>query len=175
MKLFLEVLIVITSIVLTCSILFQSGNSAGLSGSIGGGAEQLFGKKKSKGYETILSRITTVCAVIFFICAIAATAITDGNTAPVQTDDAVSVQTEEAAGEGASQAEGAASESAAEGEAQAENAVTEGAAQAENAAAEGAAQAENAASEAVSEGAAQAENTAAGSSENTDNSESASR
>lgn len=66
----LMVLIVISSIVLIASILFQSGNSAGLSGSIGGGAEQLFGKKKSKGYETILSRITTVCAVIFFLCAV---------------------------------------------------------------------------------------------------------
>ncbi|MGN1351065.1 MAG: preprotein translocase subunit SecG [Anaerovoracaceae bacterium] len=69
----LMVLIVISSIVLIASILFQSGNSAGLSGSIGGGAEQLFGKKKSKGYETILSRITTVCAVVFFLCAVVLT------------------------------------------------------------------------------------------------------
>ena len=69
----LMVLIVISSIVLIASILFQSGNSAGLSGSIGGGAEQLFGKKKSKGYETILSRITTVCAIVFFLCAVVLT------------------------------------------------------------------------------------------------------
>ncbi len=70
MKTVLMVLIIISSIVLIASILFQSGNSAGLSGSIGGGAEQLFGKKKSKGYETILSRITTVCAIVFFLCAV---------------------------------------------------------------------------------------------------------
>lgn len=70
MKTVLMILIIISSIVLIASILFQSGNSAGLSGSIGGGAEQLFGKKKSKGYETILSRITTVCAIIFFLCAV---------------------------------------------------------------------------------------------------------
>lgn len=69
----LMVLIVIASIVLIASILFQSGNSAGLSGSIGGGAEQLFGKKKSKGYDAILSRITTVFAVIFFLCAVVLT------------------------------------------------------------------------------------------------------
>lgn len=73
MKTVLMVLIIISSIVLIASVLFQSGNSAGLSGSIGGGAEQLFGKKKSKGYETILSRITTVCAVIFFVCAVVLT------------------------------------------------------------------------------------------------------
>ena len=70
MKTLLMILIIISSIVLIASILFQSGNSAGLSGSIGGGAEQLFGKKKSKGYETILSRITTVCAIVFFLCAV---------------------------------------------------------------------------------------------------------
>ena len=50
MKLVLMILLLIASIVLIASILFQSGNSAGLSGSIGGGAEQLFGKKKSSGY-----------------------------------------------------------------------------------------------------------------------------
>ena len=70
MKTVLMILIIISSIVLIASILFQSGNSAGLSGSIGRGAEQLFGKKKSKGYEAILSRITTVCAIIFFLCSV---------------------------------------------------------------------------------------------------------
>ncbi len=75
MKIVLMILLLIASIVLIASILFQSGNSAGLSGSIGGGAEQLFGKKKSSGYETILSRITAVGAVIFFICTVALTAI----------------------------------------------------------------------------------------------------
>ena len=75
LKTVLMVVMIIVSIVLTASILFQSGNSAGLSGSIGGGAEQLFGKKKSSGYEGILSKITTVCAVIFFITAVAMTAL----------------------------------------------------------------------------------------------------
>ena len=75
MKIVLMILLLIASIVLIASILFQSGNSTGLSGSIGGGAEQLFGKKKSSGYETILSRITAVGAVVFFICTVALTAI----------------------------------------------------------------------------------------------------
>ncbi len=77
LKTVLMVVMIIVSLVLTASILFQSGNSAGLSGSIGGGAEQLFGKKKSSGYEGILSKITTVCAVIFFIVAVAMTALQD--------------------------------------------------------------------------------------------------
>jgi preprotein translocase subunit SecG len=61
----LMIVLSIASLVLVASILLQSGNSAGLSGSIGGGAEQLFGKKKSRGYEAILGRITTVGAIVF--------------------------------------------------------------------------------------------------------------
>ncbi|MGI6721724.1 MAG: preprotein translocase subunit SecG [Anaerovoracaceae bacterium] len=61
----LMILLAIVSVILTASILMQSSNSAGLSGSIGGGAEQLFGKKKSQGYEAILRRISTVTAVAF--------------------------------------------------------------------------------------------------------------
>ena len=67
MKTFLMVLLALASIVLIASVLLQSGNSAGLSGSIAGGAEQLFGKKKSKGYEAILEKITTVGAVLFVV------------------------------------------------------------------------------------------------------------
>jgi len=74
-KIFLMILLTIASLVLIASILLQSGNSAGLSGSIGGGAEQLFGKKKSKGYEAILSKISTVGAVVFILCSLALVAI----------------------------------------------------------------------------------------------------
>ena len=49
-KIFLMILLSLASIILIASILLQSGKSAGLSGAIGGGAEQHFGKKKSKGY-----------------------------------------------------------------------------------------------------------------------------
>ena len=71
MKLILMGLLAVASLVLIASILLQSGNSAGLAGSIGGGAEQLFGKKKSKGYESILSKISTVAAVLFIVLSLA--------------------------------------------------------------------------------------------------------
>ena len=67
MKIFLMVLLAIASIILIASVLLQSGNSAGLSGSIAGGAEQLFGKKKSKGYEAILAKVTVIGAVLFIV------------------------------------------------------------------------------------------------------------
>ena len=67
MKIFLMVLLAIASLILIASVLLQSGNSAGLSGSIAGGAEQLFGKKKSKGYEAILAKVTAIGAVLFIL------------------------------------------------------------------------------------------------------------
>ena len=62
-----KVVLAIASLVLIVAILMQEGNSAGLSGSIAGGAEQLFGKKRAKGYEGILSKTATVCAVLFIV------------------------------------------------------------------------------------------------------------
>jgi len=65
------VILVISALVLIGSILLQSGKSAGLSGSIGGGAEQLMGKSKARGYDKLFDRITKVAAVTFIISALA--------------------------------------------------------------------------------------------------------
>jgi preprotein translocase subunit SecG len=64
-------LIIIFSILclaLIASVLLQSGRSAGLSGAIAGGAQDLFGKKK--GMDELLSRITTILAIGFMVVAI---------------------------------------------------------------------------------------------------------
>lgn len=63
-------LLVIVSIALIVIVLMQSGKSAGLSGAISGGAEQLFGKQKARGIDLILHRITIVLSVLFFLLAI---------------------------------------------------------------------------------------------------------
>ena len=62
-------LLVIDAIALIVVVLLQSGKSAGLSGAISGGAEQLFGKQKARGIDAVLHRITVVLAVLFFILA----------------------------------------------------------------------------------------------------------
>lgn len=49
---------------LISSVLLQSGKSAGL-GTISGGAEQIFGKKK--GMDEMLNRVSTVFAVLFIV------------------------------------------------------------------------------------------------------------
>jgi preprotein translocase subunit SecG len=63
----LKVVLLLASLVLIGSILLQHGNSAGLSGAIAGGAEQLFGKKRGRGYDALLGKITTGGAVLFIL------------------------------------------------------------------------------------------------------------
>lgn len=64
-------LLIIDAICLIAVVLLQSGKSAGLSGAISGGAEQLFGKQKARGIDLILHRTTVVLSVLFFFFAIA--------------------------------------------------------------------------------------------------------
>ena len=63
--------LVIVSLGLIAVVLLQSGKSAGLSGAISGGAEQLFGKQKARGLDLVLHRITMVLAFLFFILTVA--------------------------------------------------------------------------------------------------------
>jgi preprotein translocase subunit SecG len=69
----LVTLLVIVSIGLIVIVLLQSGRSAGLSGAITGGAEQLFGKQKARGIDAVLHRVTVVLSVLFFVLTIAVT------------------------------------------------------------------------------------------------------
>lgn len=63
----------LVALLLIASVLLQSGRSAGVSGSIAGGAETLFGKKK--GLDERLARVTTVLAVVFGVLCLIAAAI----------------------------------------------------------------------------------------------------
>ena len=71
----LMIVLLVSSIILIISILLQESKSDGLSGSIAGGAEQLFGKKKSRGYDALLSKITTVFAIVYIVVSLVIVAI----------------------------------------------------------------------------------------------------
>jgi len=75
MQILFYILIVISSLALIASVLLQSGKSAGLSGSIGGAAESIWGKNKGKSYEGILSKLTAISAIVFIISALVLTAL----------------------------------------------------------------------------------------------------
>lgn len=56
---------ILAALGMIATVLLQSGKSAGLSGSIAGGSEALFGKKK--GVDDLLSKITAYLAGIFVL------------------------------------------------------------------------------------------------------------
>lgn len=70
MALAAKIILVIASIGLIIVVLLQSGKSAGLSGAIGGGTEQLMGKQKARGIDALLGKLTVVFAALFMIFAI---------------------------------------------------------------------------------------------------------
>ena len=65
----LEIIIIILQTVcalgMIATVLLQSGKSAGLSGSIAGGSEAIFGKKK--GVDELFAKITAYLAALFLI------------------------------------------------------------------------------------------------------------
>ncbi len=69
----LNVIYVLVAVGLIITVLLQSGKSSGLSGSIGGGAETFFGKKK--GLDDLLGKISTVLAISFMSLAFAITVL----------------------------------------------------------------------------------------------------
>lgn len=86
---------IITCIVLIIAVLLQSGKSADLAGAFGGGGSQtVFGPR---GAANLLSRVTTVCAVLFMttslglwmISATGTRSALSGEEAPVEETPAV--------------------------------------------------------------------------------------
>lgn len=57
-------------VLLIAVVLFQHGKSAGLSGTIAGGAETFFGKNRGRTIDRVLSKLTGVIAVLFVIVTI---------------------------------------------------------------------------------------------------------
>ena len=64
---FLLYVIFASSIVLILSVILQEGKSSGLSSTVTGTSETLFGKNKARGLQALLQRITVVSGTIFML------------------------------------------------------------------------------------------------------------
>lgn len=67
MYIFVVSLFMIACVVMIGSILLQSGKSAGMSGSIGGGAETLMGKTKARAMDKTFDKVSKAGAFGFII------------------------------------------------------------------------------------------------------------
>lgn len=61
---------VVVALFLIAVVLLQSGKSAGLSGSIAGGAETFFGKNKARTLDGLFEKLTAISAVVFIITSV---------------------------------------------------------------------------------------------------------
>lgn len=73
MNTFLTIVHMLFAVAVIAVVLLQSGRAAGFSGAIGGGAEQVFGKRK--GLDETLSRWTIVLVVGFMLSALVLTVL----------------------------------------------------------------------------------------------------
>ena len=62
----MKVLFLVISILLIIIVLLQSGKAEGTSGIISGGNIDLFNKRKERGSELFISRLTLVLGILFF-------------------------------------------------------------------------------------------------------------
>lgn len=67
MEIALGIVVLLLSVFLVFAVLMQSGKDKRLSGSIAGGADTFFSKAKANTWDRVLSKATTVCAIIFAI------------------------------------------------------------------------------------------------------------
>ena len=65
-----HILLLVISIIIIVLCLLQGGKSEGASGAITGGGLNVFVKTKERGAEKVISIITLVGAIIFFLVAI---------------------------------------------------------------------------------------------------------
>lgn len=66
-KIVFTILQVLSGLAVTVIVLMQSGKSAGLSGSIGGGADTMFSKSKAKTWDEKLAKATKWFALAFVL------------------------------------------------------------------------------------------------------------
>ena len=65
----IQVILCVFSIFLIAVVLLQSGQNKS-SGAVGGGAEAIVGKKKARGMDAKLARLTKIVAIAFMILAL---------------------------------------------------------------------------------------------------------
>ena len=88
------VVLLVFSLFLIVSVLMQHGKAKNISGAIAGGAETFFGKTKGSTIDKMLSKITTVIAILFVVIVIVVYIVQDtAYEKPMDFDDAINTPT----------------------------------------------------------------------------------
>lgn len=74
MTIFFSALILISGVSIIVAVLFQESKSEGL-GAVTGGADKIWGRSGARTKEAMLTKITTISAILFMVSAIVLAAI----------------------------------------------------------------------------------------------------
>ncbi len=74
-EIILGILVILVSLAIIIAVLFQQGRRAGINGAISGGADTFLSKNKARTVDAMLARWTKYIAILFFILAVVANAI----------------------------------------------------------------------------------------------------
>lgn len=66
-EIIIGIALLLMAVFLVAAILMQSGKDKRLSGTIAGGAETFFGKEKASTMDKMLSKVTTIVAIVFAV------------------------------------------------------------------------------------------------------------
>ncbi len=123
MEIFLGVILLIAAVFLIISVLMQNGKAHNLSGTIAGGAETFFGKTKGSTIDRMLSKVTSIVAIVFCVVVLAMYVFQDDtdynnilnqlNTGDASVSDSVSDDAGDVAGDATGDATGDAADDAA--------------------------------------------------------------
>ena len=75
LEIILGILVIIVSLIIIVAVVLQPGRRAGINGAISGGADTFLSKNKARTFDAFLSRWTKYLAIIFFVLAVVANAI----------------------------------------------------------------------------------------------------
>ncbi len=74
-EIILGIFVIIVSLAIIIAVLFQQGRRAGINGAISGAADTFLSKNKARTVDAILARWTKYIAILFFVLAVVANAI----------------------------------------------------------------------------------------------------
>lgn len=67
MEIVFGIILLIAAVFLIVAVLMQDGKDRRLSGTIGGGADTFFGKNKGNTMDKMLSKVTSIVAIVFCV------------------------------------------------------------------------------------------------------------
>ncbi len=76
---FLLAVIIVLSVLIVITVMMQPSKQNSAASAFTGGADQLFGKQKARGFEAVMQRLTTILGCVWVIVALILAYLSSGS------------------------------------------------------------------------------------------------